>query len=122
MFIPALWFHNVLTLEPSISINVFWKHLQDEYYSKKDLYAFDKKLNSLSHFTSILIVEKHRQLREERGAFISFCRYGNKDLVLAEKAMEQLDNVIKTIQQLPEYYREFYVQMLITQLKSKIQL
>jgi len=49
-------------------------------------------------------------------------RYGNKDLVLAEKAMEQIDNAVKCLRELPEYYREFYAQMLIDRLKTKLQL
>jgi tRNA wybutosine-synthesizing protein 5 len=41
LYIPALWFHNVLSLdEPSIAINYFWKHLDDDtLYDKKDLYG-----------------------------------------------------------------------------------
>jgi len=39
LIIPALWFHNVLSLEASISVNIFWKHLNDEFYEKKDLYG-----------------------------------------------------------------------------------
>ena len=39
LFIPSLWFHNVLALEPCVSINIFWKHLGDEMYEKKDLYG-----------------------------------------------------------------------------------
>jgi tRNA wybutosine-synthesizing protein 4 len=36
---PALWFHNVVALEPCVSINVFWKHLPDGFYDLKDLYG-----------------------------------------------------------------------------------
>jgi len=39
LFIPSLWFHNVLTITASISVNIFWKHLEEEYYAKKDLYG-----------------------------------------------------------------------------------
>ncbi len=37
LYIPACWWHNVITLAPSISINVFYKHLEDDAYTKKDL-------------------------------------------------------------------------------------
>jgi ribosomal protein L16 Arg81 hydroxylase len=37
LYIPSCWWHNVITLSPSISINVFYKHLDDEAYTKKDL-------------------------------------------------------------------------------------
>jgi tRNA wybutosine-synthesizing protein 5 len=39
LFIPALWFHNVKTLEFAVSVNLFWRHLPDEFYEQKDLYA-----------------------------------------------------------------------------------
>lgn len=39
LFIPALWFHNVVSLNPSIAINVFWKSLDDSFYNSKDLYG-----------------------------------------------------------------------------------
>ena len=34
-----MWWHNTWTLTPSISVNVFFKHLADELYAKKDLYG-----------------------------------------------------------------------------------
>jgi tRNA wybutosine-synthesizing protein 5 len=85
LYIPSCWWHNVITLSPSISINVFYKHLDDEAYTKKDL-------------------------------------YGNKDLVQAEKAMEQLDQMISTLKTLPPYYQEFYANYLLSQFKSKTNL
>ena len=39
LFIPALWLHNVITQSFSIGVNVFWKHLSDEFYEKNDLYG-----------------------------------------------------------------------------------
>ena len=39
LFIPALWFHNVTALDFAISVNVFWKHLQNEIYDQKDVYG-----------------------------------------------------------------------------------
>jgi tRNA wybutosine-synthesizing protein 5 len=44
LFIPALWFHNVIALDFSVAINVFWRHLDDYFYDKKDLYG-NKDLN-----------------------------------------------------------------------------
>ena len=35
----ALWFHNVTALEPCVSVNVFWYHLDKLVYDKKDLYG-----------------------------------------------------------------------------------
>lgn len=39
LFIPALWFHNVLALEFGIAVNVFWRHLPPELYDMKDPYG-----------------------------------------------------------------------------------
>lgn len=39
IFIPALWFHNTLSIEPSIAINLFWKNLPHDFYDKKDPYG-----------------------------------------------------------------------------------
>lgn len=39
LFIPALWFHNVVSLDFSVAVNVFWKHLPDEFYDSKDTYG-----------------------------------------------------------------------------------
>ena len=39
IFIPALWFHNVITQSFSIGVNVFWKHLNESLYEKNDIYG-----------------------------------------------------------------------------------
>eukprot|EP00899_Mesostigma_viride_P015022 jgi/Mesvir1/23520/Mv18225-RA.1 len=39
LFIPALWFHNVLPLDFSVSVNLFWRSLPLELYPRKDLYG-----------------------------------------------------------------------------------
>jgi tRNA wybutosine-synthesizing protein 4 len=40
IFIPAMWLHATLPLEPSISINVFWKDLESSLYSQgRDVYG-----------------------------------------------------------------------------------
>lgn len=39
LFIPALWFHNVVALEPSLGVNIFWKNLPHELYDKNDSYG-----------------------------------------------------------------------------------
>ncbi|RNA01362.1 tRNA wybutosine-synthesizing 5 [Brachionus plicatilis] len=39
IFIPSLWLHNVISVSFSIGVNVFWKHLDDEFYEKKDVYG-----------------------------------------------------------------------------------
>ncbi len=35
----ALWFHNVISLEFGIAVNVFWRHLASDYYDNKDVYG-----------------------------------------------------------------------------------
>ncbi|CAF1448656.1 unnamed protein product [Rotaria sordida] len=40
LFIPALWFHNIKSLDTySISLNVFWRHLNIGFYEPQDLYG-----------------------------------------------------------------------------------
>lgn len=39
LFIPALWFHNVSSLDFSVAVNVFWKHLEDKFYDPRDTYG-----------------------------------------------------------------------------------
>lgn len=39
LYIPALWFHNVLSLDFSVSINIFFKDLEDPFYQKKDIFG-----------------------------------------------------------------------------------
>ncbi|XP_061186498.1 tRNA wybutosine-synthesizing protein 5-like [Saccostrea echinata] len=39
LFIPALWFHNVVSLDFGVAVNVFWKHLEDKMYDNKDIYG-----------------------------------------------------------------------------------
>ena len=39
IFIPALWFHNVIALDFSVGVNVFWRHLPKNYYDQKDIYG-----------------------------------------------------------------------------------
>ncbi|KAJ1481478.1 hypothetical protein T484DRAFT_1899345 [Baffinella frigidus] len=39
LFIPALWFHNVLSVDFSVAVNVFWKHLPQAEYVGKDAYG-----------------------------------------------------------------------------------
>jgi hypothetical protein len=39
LFIPALWFHNVTTVDFAASVNIFWKNLEKPLYQEKDLYG-----------------------------------------------------------------------------------
>ena len=39
LFIPALWFHNVVALEFGVAVNIFWKHLEAKFYDVKDTYG-----------------------------------------------------------------------------------
>lgn len=39
LFIPALWFHNVTSLDFGVAINVFWKNLPSDMYDKRDIYG-----------------------------------------------------------------------------------
>ena len=39
LFIPSLWFHNVVSLDFSVAVNVFWRSLPKEMYDPKDTYG-----------------------------------------------------------------------------------
>lgn len=50
---PALWFHNVISEEFGVGVNVFWKHLPSECYDKTDTYG-NKDPTAASRATQIL--------------------------------------------------------------------
>ena len=39
LFIPALWFHHVTALAFGVAVNVFWRHLEDKFYDRRDPYG-----------------------------------------------------------------------------------
>ncbi|XP_064598514.1 tRNA wybutosine-synthesizing protein 5-like [Liolophura sinensis] len=39
LFIPALWFHSVVSLDFGVAVNVFWRHLDLEIYDPRDTYG-----------------------------------------------------------------------------------
>ncbi|XP_068926235.1 tRNA wybutosine-synthesizing protein 5 isoform X7 [Petaurus breviceps papuanus] len=82
LFIPALWFHNVISEEFGVGVNVFWKHLSSECYDKTDT-------------------------------------YGNKDPTAASRAMQILDRALKTLDDLPEEYRDFYARRMVLRIQDK---
>ncbi|NXC13559.1 TYW5 protein, partial [Corythaeola cristata] len=82
LFIPALWFHNVISEEFGVALNVFWKHLPAESYDKSDT-------------------------------------YGNKDPTAASRAIQILDRALKTLEELPEEYRDFYARRMVLRIQEK---
>lgn len=82
LFIPALWFHNVISEEFGVALNVFWKHLPAESYDKTDT-------------------------------------YGNKDPMAASRAIQILDRALKTLEELPEEYRDFYARRMVLRIQEK---
>lgn len=73
----------MISLSFSISVNLFWKHLEDNFYEKNDL-------------------------------------YGNKDLLMAQKAFFAAGKAIKELNQLPMHYRQFYTKMIIQKFQENI--
>ncbi|XP_062045621.1 tRNA wybutosine-synthesizing protein 5 isoform X2 [Lepus europaeus] len=82
LFIPALWFHNVISEEFGVGVNVFWKHLPSECYDKTDT-------------------------------------YGNKDPTAASRAAQILDRALKTLDELPEEYKDFYARRMVLHIQDK---
>eukprot|EP00669_Euglena_mutabilis_P008440 TRINITY_DN3496_c0_g1_i1.p1 TRINITY_DN3496_c0_g1~~TRINITY_DN3496_c0_g1_i1.p1 ORF type:complete len:463 (+),score=97.51 TRINITY_DN3496_c0_g1_i1:203-1390(+) len=81
LFIPALWPHSTVGLTPSVSVNVFFRHLPEGQYDKKDI-------------------------------------YGNKDLLLGQRAKQEAAKLRDTLQQLPAPYRDFYKQIVVQMLEE----
>jgi len=46
--------------------------------------------------------------------------YGNKDLVLGTKAMEEASTLTQSLMQIPEYYREFYARRVLQNIKTSL--
>lgn len=93
IFIPALWWHNIRTIENdiydsgySIGFNIFWR---DHEVHRESLYA-DRDV------------------------------YGNKNLVPFDFALANLDKAVSHLDKLPEKYKTFYKHMLLVRLKSKL--
>ncbi|XP_031410017.1 tRNA wybutosine-synthesizing protein 5 isoform X3 [Meleagris gallopavo] len=82
LFIPAMWFHNVISEEFGVALNVFWKHLPAECYDKSDT-------------------------------------YGNKDPTAASRAIQILDRALKTLEELPAEYRDFYARRMVLRIQEK---
>lgn len=78
----ALWFHNVISEEFGVALNVFWKHLPADCYDKNDT-------------------------------------YGNKDPTAASRAIQILDRALKTLEELPEEYRDFYARRMVLRIQEK---
>ncbi|XP_035754989.1 tRNA wybutosine-synthesizing protein 5 isoform X2 [Egretta garzetta] len=66
LFIPALWFHNVISEEFGVALNVFWKHP-----------------------------------------------------TAASRAIQILDRALKTLEELPEEYRDFYARRMVLRIQEK---
>ncbi|XP_071290698.1 tRNA wybutosine-synthesizing protein 5 isoform X2 [Agelaius tricolor] len=82
LYLSALWFHNVISEEFGVALNVFWKHLPAESYDKTDT-------------------------------------YGNKDPMAASRAIQILDRALKTLEELPEEYRDFYARRMVLHIQEK---
>ena len=81
-FVSALWFHNVISLDFGVAVNVFWRHLDASCYDNKDT-------------------------------------YGNKDPTAAARAIQILDRALKTLDELPEDYRDFYARRMVARIQKK---
>ncbi len=82
LFIPALWFHNVIAQEFSVGVNMFWRHLDREMYDSKDI-------------------------------------YGNKDPLPVCRVMQMMDKGMKSLDELPDTYKDFYARLMISKLERK---
>lgn len=102
----ALWFHNVLALEPCISVNMFWRHLDPDFYQRKDLYG-----------NKDLALAQDAAKKVERGT-VQFQppRPASSPLTVPLK----VDEALALLDTLPTYYRRFYAQRLAMRFESCI--
>ena len=82
LFMPALWSHNVLSLQFGVAVNVFWRHLEMEQYEKRD-------------------------------------PYGNRDPVVAGRAIQSLEKSMQALSVLPAEYQQFYALRMMARLREK---
>ncbi|CAF0771491.1 unnamed protein product [Didymodactylos carnosus] len=91
LFIPALWFHNIKSLETAVSVNVFWRHLPIEMYESKDIYGnkdlvpFSKQFGQLTK-----CVNEINKLQEPYADF-----YLKRMLLYMQKSIEDRKRIQK---------------------------
>lgn len=90
----ALWMHNVRALTPCLSINIFWKHLDESMYQRKDLYG--------------------NKVRMSCQACVAHPRL--KDVLPVAEADKSMDNVLQLLKQLPKDHLKFYAARMAQQL------
>ena len=73
LFIPALWFHNMLAHDFGVAVNVFWKELEDKMYDPKDPYGNKDHVPAAKSFQSVdNIIKNLNQLPAQYRDF--YCR------------------------------------------------
>ncbi|XP_031562148.1 tRNA wybutosine-synthesizing protein 5-like [Actinia tenebrosa] len=89
LFIPALWFHNVLSIDFGVAVNVFWRHLDVGLYDKKDIYG-NKDLLPATQAMQMAdkLIKQLDQLPQDYRDFYArriACKLENKCYILEEK-------------------------------------
>jgi len=73
LFIPALWFHNMLAHDFGVAVNVFWKELDEKLYDNKDPYGNKDHVPAAKAFQSAdNIIKNLHQLPPEYRDF--YCK------------------------------------------------
>eukprot|EP00210_Caulerpa_lentillifera_P009018 g8607.t1 len=73
LYIPALWFHNVKSMDFAVSVNAFFHHLPKELYENKDLYGNRDPIPvQQAQHHSKQIIELLQQLPDDYRKFYSF--------------------------------------------------
>eukprot|EP00898_Chlorokybus_atmophyticus_P004218 jgi/Chlat1/4798/Chrsp31S04824 len=83
LYIPPLWMHNVVALDLSVSVNVFWRDLSSEEYPRKDLYGNADPVAAGKALA--LVSEACAQLRGLPEVYRSF--YGRRAVRVLEEVM-----------------------------------
>jgi hypothetical protein len=89
----ALWFHNIKSLNTSaVSINVFWRHLNIDFYEAKDIYG-NKDLVPFSRTIGQLAKSLSELDRQLPTTYVDF--YARRLRCYLDRFIEEKERTIK---------------------------
>ena len=113
LVIPAFWFHQVSSLTIATSINIFYRHLSNEFYSDngKDLYG-NKDLRAYER-CMVLVSQHQADLKSLYLELLHMC--SNGDPVSTKGTAVR---ILRELNVLPEVERAFYLRKLVDEVEK----
>lgn len=102
LYIPALWFHTTFTIgAPAVGVNVFWRDplLSRELLSTRDLYGNVDPTPAAALFRELSTEEHGKSTKPP-----------------------SLNAMLRSLEQLPHYYRDFYGRKFVSELQKRLSL